>query len=185
VVTVLVVTAMIFIVRFAFLLVYYLFLQSKKAVSLRETALLTFGGVKGTVSLAAIFILPVMVNGARFEERSLLLFLTACVILLTLVISVMVLPYLADGEASESVDFNHLLILEDVIEQLEIEEKKELSDKGRLAIDAVINAYENRRWELYRNSLTDSEKQEIQEIQGLILSIEQDGLDEAYRNGHI
>ena len=33
--------------------------------------------------------------------------------------------------------------------------------------------------------MTDSEKQEIQEIQGLILSIEQDGLDEAYRNGKV
>ncbi len=117
-----------------------------------------------------------MVHDAPFHERGLLLFLTACVILLTLIISVMVLPYLADGEVAESVDFNHLLILEDVIEQLEAEEKQELSDKGRLAIDAVINSYENRRWELYRNSLTDSEKQEIQEIQGLILSIEQDGL---------
>lgn len=157
----------------------------KKKVSMNQVALLTFGGVKGTVSLAAIFILPVMVHDTPFQERSLLLFLTACVILLTLIISVMVLPYLADGEAAESVDFNHLLILEDVIEQLEAEEKQELSDKGRLAIDAVINSYENRRWELYRNSLTDSEKQEIQEIQGLILSIEQDGLDEAYRNGKV
>ncbi len=170
---------------FSFLLFYYWFLQSKKQVSMNQVALLTFGGVKGTVSLAAIFILPVMVHETPFQERSLLLFLTACVILLTLIISVMVLPYLADGEAAESVDFNHLLILEDVIEQLEAEEKQELSDKGRLAIDAVINSYENRRWELYRNSLTDSEKQEIQEIQGLILSIEQDGLDEAYRNGKV
>jgi ribosomal protein L19 len=33
--------------------------------------------------------------------------------------------------------------------------------------------------------LTDSEKKEIQEIQGLILSIEQDGLDEAYRKGEV
>lgn len=185
VITILVVTAVIFLVRFIFLLFYYWFLQSKKQVSMNQVALLTFGGVKGTVSLAAIFILPVMVHDTPFQERSLLLFLTACVILLTLIISVMVLPYLADGEAAESVDFNHLLILEDVIEQLEAEEKQVLSDKGRLAIDAVINSYENRRWELYRNSLTDSEKQEIQEIQGLILSIEQDGLDEAYRNGKV
>ena len=129
--------------------------------------------------------MPVTINGDQFEARSLLLFLTACVILATLVISVLVLPYLADGEAAESVDFNQLLILEEVIQILEEEEKEITDAKERLATDAVINTYENRRWELYRNSLTDSEKQEIQEIQGLILSIEQDGLDEAYRKGEV
>ena len=135
--------------------------------------------------LSGNFILPVTINGDQFEARSLLLFLTACVILATLVISVLVLPYLADGEAAESVDFNQLLILEEVIQILEEEEKEITDAKERLATDAVINTYENRRWELYRNSLTDSEKQEIQEIQGLILSIEQDGLDEAYRKGEV
>ncbi|KIL82917.1 sodium:proton antiporter [Enterococcus gallinarum] len=185
VLTIVVVTLVIFFIRFLFLLFYYQFLQSKKIVDLKQVALLTFGGVKGTVSLAAIFILPVTINGDQFEARSLLLFLTACVILATLVISVLVLPYLADGEAAESVDFNQLLILEEVIQILEEEEKEITDAKERLATDAVINTYENRRWELYRNSLTDSEKQEIQEIQGLILSIEQDGLDEAYRKGEV
>ena len=33
--------------------------------------------------------------------------------------------------------------------------------------------------------LTDDEKQEVQEIQALILSIERDGLDESYRSGKL
>jgi Na+/H+ antiporter len=185
VVTIVVVTIVIFLIRFLFLVFYYKFLQSKKVVDLKQVALLTFGGVKGTVSLAAIFILPVTINEAPFEARGLLLFLTACVILVTLVIGVLVLPYLADGEAADSVDFNQLLILEEVIQILEEEEKEATDEKERLATDAVISTYENRRWELYRDSLTDSEKKEIQEIQGLILSIEQDGLDEAYRKGEV
>lgn len=183
--TVLSISAALFFIRFVFIFVYNKLQKAKKTLKLQEVFLLTFGGVKGTVSLAAIFILPLTVNGSDFAQRDLLLFLTACVISVTLIVGAIILPFLADGEAADVVDFNQLLILEDVVQILEEEEKQTAEMKEKIAIEAVIDEYNNRRWEIYRDSMTDSEKQEIQEIQGLILAIEQDGLDEAYRNGAI
>ena len=72
------------------------------------------------------------------------------------------MPYLADGEAAESSDFNQLLIFRRSHPDLGRRREETTDAKERLATDAVINTYENRRWELYRNVLTDSEKQEIQ-----------------------
>lgn len=184
-VTVIVITMVLFFVRFLFLICYYKILKSLKKLNFQEIYLLTFGGVKGTVSIAAIFILPVTINGLEFQARSLLLFLTACVVLLTLAIGVVVLPFFAEGEAMESIDFNQLLILDEVVQVLEEEEKETSEEKEEWAIQAVVTAYDNRRWEIYKDSMTASQKKEIQEIQGLILSIEQDGLDEAFRKGTI
>ncbi|BDP53272.1 hypothetical protein EfmJHP35_11960 [Enterococcus faecium] len=49
----------------------------------------------------------------------------------------------------------------------------------------MIENYQERIRDLYLEDLTDDEKQEVQEIQALILSIERDGLDESYRSGKL
>lgn len=81
-------------------------MYSKMAVKvqkqLNEILILTFGGVKGTVSLATIFILPFSINNMMFYQRSLLLFLTAGVILVTLVIGIIVLPMLTETEEAKA-----------------------------------------------------------------------------------
>ncbi len=147
---------------------------------------MTFGGVKGTVSLATIFILPFSINNMMFYQRSLLLFLTAGVILVTLVIGIIVLPMLTETEEAKSTDLNALMILEEVVEVLRKEIKEiDRDTKEFLATEAVIENYQERIRDLYLEDLTDDEKQEVQEIQALILSIERDGLDESYRSGKL
>ncbi len=80
--------------------------------------LLTFGGVKGTVSITTIFILPTTINGLEFPERSLLLFITACVTFLTLIIGMILLPILSEGEVVPPTDPKRMLILREVISEL-------------------------------------------------------------------
>lgn len=97
------ISVMLFVIRFISI---SLFMYSKMAVKvqkqLNEILILTFGGVKGTVSLATIFILPFSINNMMFYQRSLLLFLTAGVILVTLVIGIIVLPMLTETEEAKS-----------------------------------------------------------------------------------
>lgn len=158
----------------------------KLPTAFKEILILTFGGVKGTVSLAAIFILPVTINGVEFSQRPLLLFLTACVIMVSLLGGMIALPFLSEGEAEKPIDRTEVAILNEVIENLYLDiETQSMSEQEEIAIEAVIDHYHSRVWELYTESMTESEQQEVQEIQSLILSIEQDGLDEAYRKGEI
>ncbi|KAF1304800.1 cation:proton antiporter [Enterococcus sp. JM9B] len=177
-----------FLIRWVFITAIYLIKEGwhKMKESFSEILLLTFGGVKGTVSLATIFILPVVIHEETFENRALLLFLTAGVILVTLVVALMVLPLLSDGEAELPLDRNQVLILKEVTKQLRKDREIEtLSESENVALQSVIDAYEGRIWETYEEALTESEQQEVQEIQGLILSIERTGLDENFRKGKI
>ncbi|BCA85462.1 sodium:proton antiporter [Enterococcus saigonensis] len=181
------VTIILFLIRFIFLLLLNLFSSKKGHVkSWQEIFLLTFGGVKGTVSLATIFILPTTLHGEIFPQRSVLLFLTAGVILLSLIISLIVLPQLADGEAEVPVDEKGLAILAEVKKELRIDqEDTALTKNEQIALKAVIQSYENRMWDTYTAAMTESERQEVQEIQALIIGIERDGLDESFRRHEI
>ncbi|ONN42958.1 cation:proton antiporter [Enterococcus mundtii] len=185
---ILLVSIMLFVIRFVSISLFYMFkggFQSFKK-QLNEVLILTFGGVKGTVSLATIFILPFTINQMAFNQRSLLLFLTAGVILVTLIIGIIVLPMLTETEEAATTDLKALMILEEVIETLRLEkEAEEPGSKAYLAIEAVIETYQERISELYLSDLSGDEKQEVQEIQALILSIERDGLDERYRSGKL
>lgn len=92
---VLIVTALLLLVRFVMVGLYYIlhYREGKRSSKtlLREVLLLTFSGVKGTVSIATILLLP------QFESYaySLILFTVAAVTLLSFLIGVFVLPNLA------------------------------------------------------------------------------------------
>lgn len=173
-----------FFVRMLFVSSYYLFtggLKGKKS----EILLLTFGGAKGTVSLAAIFILPVSNQGVLLEYRPVLLFLTACVILLSLIISMIALPLLTEDETEKPIDLNEFKILNLVVKYLETKKKEQPEQINETVVDAVIEHYHNRIWELTTESMTEVEQKKLQEFQAWMLSIEEEGLDECYEKGQI
>ena len=173
-----------FTVRFAYIRVFYWLkeVRSSEKTSLREIALLTFGGVKGTVSLAAIFILPLAVNGDYFEYRPLLLFLTAGVIFVSLLVGMIVLPFLADGEYEKPIDKREVELLNTVIHHLIHKLKKEeITEIEETAIEAVIDQYRMRTWELMAEGMTETDQKRMQELQAWMLRIEQQGLDEMYQ----
>ncbi|OJG72152.1 Na+/H+ antiporter [Enterococcus phoeniculicola] len=187
-VIVLVIATTLFVLRFAYITVFYLIKDGMKNLKkqMNEILLLTFGGVKGTVSLATAFILPLSINGEDFPERSLILFITACVILVTLVVGVIVLPWLASDEEEVAREQKIIAIIKEVIAELRLDiATKELNEKERTAVEAVIENYQERLQDAYTEQLTDSEKQEVQELQALILSIEKDGLDMSFRDHEI
>ncbi|KAF1298168.1 sodium:proton antiporter [Enterococcus sp. JM4C] len=185
---VLVIATMLFVLRFTYISIFYLVKDGVAHFKgqLNEILLLTFGGVKGTVSLATAFILPLSLNGESFPERSLLLFLTACVILVTLIVGVIVLPWLASDEEEEIKEQKLIPILKEVIAELRLDiATKELTEKEHIAVEAVIENYQERLQDAYTDQLNDSEQQEVQELQALILAIEKEGLDTSFRDHKI
>lgn len=187
-VVVLVIAMLLFLLRFLFISFFYMAKEGRRSLQrqFKNILLLTFGGVKGTVSVATIFILPVTINGILFPQRAVLLFLTACVVLVSLTIGMVVLPFLSEGEPEAPLEEKGVSILEEVIMNLRQDlNTEELTEEEQIATEAVIETYQSRVIDLYTSAMTESEQQELQEIQGLILSIERDNLDESFRKGKI
>ncbi|MFU2327546.1 Na+/H+ antiporter [Pseudomonas sp. NFX98] len=65
--------------------------------SARSCGLLTFGGVRGAVTLAGVMSVPMLMGGEVFPERDLLIFIAAGVILLSLIAACIALPMLLRG----------------------------------------------------------------------------------------
>ncbi|EOH98587.1 Na+/H+ antiporter [Enterococcus haemoperoxidus ATCC BAA-382] len=182
-VVILILSVTLFVARFFSIFLIYSVKNGLKNVwqSMNEMLILTFGGVKGTVSLATIFILPLTLNGQAFPERSLLLFITACVILVTLVGGILVLPFLTESDEIESTNVQGITLLQDVIERL----KKINQDDPHVEMNVVIENYQDRVKELYTEQLPSDQRQEVQELRALIVSIERDGLEESFRQKEI
>ncbi|MFF2853977.1 MULTISPECIES: Na+/H+ antiporter [Peribacillus] len=71
----------------------------------KAAGIITISGVRGAVTLAGSFSIPyVLADGSPFPERSLIIFIAAGVILLTLIVASVFLPIVARSEEEEVVD---------------------------------------------------------------------------------
>ena len=130
--------------------------------------LLTFSGVKGTVSIATILLIPSNLE----QEYPLLLFLVAGVTLVSFLTGLLVLPHLSEEQEPSKDHLMHIAILNDVAMELE----RDLDHtKNKVPLYAAIDNYHGR----IENLILSQENKEIQEdweaLKLLILSIENDG----------
>jgi Na+/H+ antiporter len=99
-----IISAALLALRFVWL---YLLEKLKKAGSvkygLRTLAILTISGVRGSVTLAGAFSIPfLLADGSLFPERSLIIFIAAGVILVTLVTASVFLPMITSPEKAKT-----------------------------------------------------------------------------------
>ncbi|WP_225418515.1 cation:proton antiporter [Loigolactobacillus iwatensis] len=66
----------------------------------RDSWLMAFSGISGTISLSLAFLLPERIHGQPFAARSSLIFIATVVILLSLLLSTILLPKIVKGTAS-------------------------------------------------------------------------------------
>lgn len=118
--------------------------------ALRRAATLTVAGPKGAVTLSIIFTIPVFANGAPFPNRDLIIFLTAGVILCTLLIADMTLPLLAptpDDAPNENtlpLEQARVEVLSLVIQELQNNMESRTHTEYEPATRAVIAQYRRR-----------------------------------------
>lgn len=132
----------------------------------KGATLLTFSGVKGTVSIATI----------------LLLFTVAGVTLLSFLTGILVLPKLATGPAHTTNHYMQIAILNDVVGELE-KDLKQSTNQG--AVYATINNYNQRLEDLILEQESNDIKKELANIRVMIMEIESEGLEYAYKKGKI
>ncbi|MDR2465027.1 MAG: sodium:proton antiporter [Streptococcaceae bacterium] len=185
--TIALLTICLFLTRFVCLSLYYTIVgwrrKQKFSRYLNDNLLITFSGVKGTVSIATILLTPVAVSKVMdLKERPLMLFISSGVTLLSFFIGILVLPLLAEKKVNWQNYLIEIGLLEEVVLQLE---KDSEGQRRSQSLNAAIDNYRSRIQELIISSEGENVRKDMQELRLMILQIEQDGLDVAYRRGEI
>jgi CPA1 family monovalent cation:H+ antiporter len=145
---------------------------------LKNTLVITLSGVKGAVSLATAFALPlVLVNGQPFAERPLLLFLTGGVIILSLLLAMFFIPLLAHTRIGEQERDPMGDILRETVAQLRAQDGV---DNG-----AVITHYLRRIHQLEHAEYGREDKKGLRALRREYFQVELQALKERFRAGEI
>ncbi len=182
VVSIILLTLLLFVIRFVMIYGFYLvrIRRLKKSLHkyMKDMLLLTFSGVKGTVSIATILLIPTNME----QEYPLLLFLVAGVTLLSFLTGLLVLPRLSEEQEETKDHLMYISILNDVTIELE----KELEEnKNKLPLYAAIDNYHGRIENLILSQENKSDQKDWETLKLLILSIESDSLEQAYEESKI
>ena len=182
IVTVLLLTGLLFLIRFLMVYGFYWYrgFQLKKSIDkyLKDALLLTFSGVKGTVSIATILLIPTHLEA----EYPVLLFLVAGVTLCSFLLGLLILPKLSEDKEESNDHLMHIAILNDVVMLLE----KELTvTKQKGPLYAAIDNYHGRIENMILSQEDKATQRDWEQLKLLILSIEIDGLEQAYEEGKI
>ena len=182
VVSVFLLTTLLFLIRFVMVYLFYWFrtVRLKKSLRnyLKDALLLTFSGVKGTVSIATILLIPTKIE----KEYPILLFLVAGVTLVSFITGLLVLPKLSEDKEETNDYLMQIAILNDVVMELEADLK---NSKHKGPLYAAIDNYHGRIENLILSQENKLIQKDWEQLKLLILSIESDGLEQAYEEGKI
>ncbi|KYP18125.1 cation:proton antiporter [Streptococcus parauberis] len=180
---VVILTALLFLIRYLTIIIYFFFRSRKYHKAFKKylptVNLLTFSGVKGSVSLAIILLIPQIDT----YKNSLTLFTVGAITLLSFLIGLLVLPRLAPVARSTENYLTKIDILTSVVKKLETEGQKAQANQAGLYY--VLDAYNRRIENLILEQEPNNVKEELAELQLLMLAIENEGLEHAFRHKDI
>ena len=181
-VSIVLLTFLLFALRFIMLFTFYFIrirrLHKNFGNYLKEMLLLTFSGVKGTVSIATILLIPSQLE----QDHPLLLFLVAGVTFLSFLTGLLTLPHLSEEREEENEHLMHIAILNEVVSELEAGLKQ---TKTKAPLYAAIDNYHGRIENLILEQEDKATQRDLAALKLLILSIENDGLEQAFEEGKI
>jgi CPA1 family monovalent cation:H+ antiporter len=121
----------------------------------------SWAGMRGVVSMAAALALPTLIaNGEAFPQRHIIIFVTFCVIFVTLVFQGLTLPFLARWLKVEEADTDYrgeadarILLLEEIVNEI-----------GRIAVHATDSRQKDSLeiWRVHYQDRIDSMRQRMQ-----------------------
>lgn len=155
------------------------------------TSITTISGVRGAVTLAGAFTIPYfLANGDAFPERSLIIFIAAGVILVTLVLASIFLPLLAKPEIGNAEDLKEEMEKTAVIKTLDaaINTMRELkTEENRGAAVSIISNYNQIRNRLTIVSEEDAARMKNMETETRMkaLEVENDYIEKLKSDGQI
>ena len=140
-----------------------------KMDSIKSISIITVSGVRGAVTLAGAFTIPfVLENGSPFPERSLIIFIAAGVILLTLIAASIFLPILARTEKGKTgelrAEMERLAIIR-TFDAAILTIRELMNEDTRDAAVSVITTYNQIRNRYKTINVTHSEQLKVMETE--------------------
>ncbi|OFI47088.1 sodium:proton antiporter [Floricoccus penangensis] len=177
-----VLTVVLFATRFVLLAIYYKIISIKRKQPFEryksDLMLLTFAGVKGTVSIATIMLIP----HAVAQKYNMMIFTTAGVTMLSFLSGIIILPMIAPKKEGKANYFGQIAILNDVVLALQDDLEKTRVKDGYYA---TIDNYTQRIQKFILMQESEEATEDFNNLQLMILQIEEDSLNSAYSNGDI
>ncbi|MCH4168037.1 MAG: sodium:proton antiporter [Streptococcaceae bacterium] len=186
--TIVIVTIVLFCTRFVLISLFYKITSRRRKQPfsryMNDILLLTFSGVKGTVSIATILLTPTTFSEGQFIfwHRSMMLFIVSGVTLLSFLVGVIVLPLLSEAKETKRNHIMEIALLEEVAQLLGEEARTRKDPK---AMYATIDNYRGRIQDLIVDQEGSMMKSDFNELRVLILRIEVEGLEEIYKQKQI
>jgi len=137
--------------------------------AVKAAVIFSLAGARGTVTLASVMSIPLMLdNGTEFPERDLIILLASGVIVISMLITNFILPLFVrrisvEGRSNKE-QAAHSEIIEGVISRL----KNEATDENRLATEIVIRNYAKRNTAERSGNLRYLETQIEKELRALV-----------------
>lgn len=148
--------------------------------SFKDAFVMTLAGPKGAVTLSIIFTIPITVaNGAYFPDRGLIIFLTAGVILVTLLLANFILPLVSPksrGTDEEEIRQATIVVLEDTVSELERRLRENEFPEYTPALRLTLARYQTRLARGRENASRCGE--EMTHLSKECLKVQQDRADE-------
>ena len=161
---------------------------------LSHSAIVAWSGMRGGVSLAAALAIPLMTQHGTFPKRELIIFLTFCVLLATLVGQGLTLPLLIRWLHVEAdrIDLDEQRVAISATAQAALDRLHELTEKRPLP-PTLVNMLEHRyrqRWHAYAagtgdDGPTDEELRDYRIVEREILDVERSCLADLRDKGKI
>ncbi|MDR0300507.1 MAG: sodium:proton antiporter [Streptococcaceae bacterium] len=175
-------TVVLFVIRFLIISASFFFRKIRRHHSFKKSfndiLILTFSGSKGTVSIAAILLIPVNAT----KTYSLLVFLCTAVTTLSFLVGILLLPFFTRKKVTSQNNLHRISILTDVVSALEQDMKSLKSDDKRAYI-MTIDSYQERIKTLIIEQ--ESFSSDYNDLKLMVMQIENDGLELALREGNI
>jgi len=112
---------------------------------MRAAMIFSLSGARGTVTLASIMSIPlVLTSGEAFPERDLLILLASGVIIVTMLITNFVLPLFVKVKDKDNKDAAEQIAYKEIIKRVTDQLLAEAIVENREAVQAVVRSYYNR-----------------------------------------
>ncbi|MDR2976483.1 MAG: sodium:proton antiporter [Streptococcaceae bacterium] len=146
--------------------------------SFKDLLILTFSGSKGTVSIAAILLIP----ASATATHSLLVFFCTAVTTLSFLAGMLLLPLFAKKKVTNANNLTRISILAEVVAELEQDMKSRQSDDN-LGYIMTVDTYQER----IKTLIIDQESfsTDYNDLKLLIMEVENEGLEIALHDGKI
>ncbi|WP_139652801.1 cation:proton antiporter [Raoultibacter phocaeensis] len=154
---ILVITAALYVLRFAWLVLMNLFESKRKpakqtlgVLSLRELLVMTLSGARGAITLSLVMTIPAQVGdlGNAFSQRSTIIFIASGVIILTLLVATFVVPLIAPkadkAKGTAILDEDEVETVIDIYRAVIEELTANQTPENRRATQKVIRSYNER-----------------------------------------